>query len=72
IYDGWACLGSANLDKMSLRVNEELNLATSHKEVVEALENQLFVRDFEKSAEMTRPLEEHWSYYLAELLADQL
>ncbi len=72
IYDGWACLGSANLDKMSLRINEELNLATSHRDVVEALENQLFVPDFEKSAEMTRPLEENWSYYLAELVADQL
>ncbi len=72
IYDGWACLGSANLDKMSLRVNEELNLATSHRDVVMALEDQLFVPDFEKSTEMTRPLEEDWSYYLAELLADQL
>ncbi len=72
IYDGWACLGSANLDKMSLRVNMELNLATSNRNVVEALERQLFVPDFEKSAEMTEPLEEDWSYYLAELLADQL
>ena len=72
IYDGWACLGSANLDKLSLRVNKELNLATSHRETVQALEQKLFVPDFEKSTEMTRPLEEHWSYYLAELLADQL
>ncbi len=72
IYDGWACLGSANLDKLSLRVNKELNLATSHRETVQALEQQLFDPDFEKSTEMTRPLEEHWSYYLAELLADQL
>jgi cardiolipin synthase len=72
IYDDWACLGSANLDKMSLRVNEELNLATSHKDVVEALKNQLFDPDFEKSAEMSRPLEENWSHYLAEIVADQL
>ena len=57
---------------MSLRVNMELNLATSNRNVVEALERQLFVPDFEKSAEMTEPLEEDWSYYLAELLADQL
>lgn len=72
IYDGWACLGSANLDKLSLRVNKELNLATSHRETVQALKQQLFDPDFEKSTEMTRPIEEHWSYYLAELLADQL
>jgi cardiolipin synthase len=72
IYDGWACLGSANLDKMSLRVNEELNLATSHAAAVQALERQLFEPDFEKSAEMTQPFEEHWTYYLSEMLADQL
>jgi cardiolipin synthase len=72
IYDGWACLGSANLDKMSLRVNEELNLATSHAPAVQALERQLFEADFEKSAEMTRLFEERWTYYLSEMLADQL
>ena len=72
IYDGWACLGSANLDKMSLRVNRELNLATSHKPFVERLERELFLPDFEKSTEMTALLQEHWSYYMAEVLADQL
>ena len=72
IYDGWACVGSANLDKMSLRVNEELNLATSHKETVQALEKQLFEPDFERSVEMTQPLPQNWSYRLAEILADQL
>ncbi len=29
IYDVWACLGSANFDKFSLRVNLGMNLATS-------------------------------------------
>jgi cardiolipin synthase len=72
IYDGWACLGSANLDKMSLRVNRELNLATSHKPFVERLERELFLPDFEKSTEMTELLKEHWSYHMAEVLADQL
>ena len=72
IYDGWACLGSANLDKMSLRVNEELNLATSHAPAVQALERELFEPDFEKSTEMTRLFEERWTYYLSEMLADQL
>ena len=67
IYDGWACLGSANLDKMSLRVNRELNLATSHKPFVERLERELFLPDFE-----TALLQVHWSYYMAEILADHL
>ena len=47
IYDGWACVGSANLDKLSLRVNEEFNLATSDRETVRALQRQLFDPDFE-------------------------
>jgi len=72
VYDGWACLGSANLDRLSLRVNRELNLATSHPETVRALEQQLFEADFQTATEMTRPLEENWTYYLAELLSDQL
>jgi cardiolipin synthase len=72
IYDGWACLGSANLDKLSLRVNRELNLATSHPETVRALEQGLFEADFETSMEMTKPFEENWTYYMAELLSDQL
>ncbi len=72
IYDGWACLGSANLDKMSLRVNYELNLATSHGSAVQALKRELFEPDFERSTEMTRLFEERWTYYLSEMLADQL
>jgi cardiolipin synthase len=72
IYDGWACLGSANLDRLSLRINREVNLATSHAETVRALERRLFEADFQTATEMTRPLEENWTYYLAELLSDQL
>jgi cardiolipin synthase len=72
IYDGWACLGSANLDRMSLRVNHELNLATSHGSAVQSLKRELFEPDFERSTEMTRLFEERWTYYLSEMLADQL
>ncbi len=72
ISDGCACLGPSNLDKLSLRVNKDLNLANSHRATVQALEQQPFDPAFEKSTQMTRPLEEHRSYYLAELLVDQL
>lgn len=37
IFDGWACVGSANFDKLSLEINEELNLATSEPAVVREL-----------------------------------
>ncbi len=72
VFDGWICVGSANFDKMSLRVNEEFNLATSDVETVRALEQRLFEPDFAVSTEMTEPLPSNWSHHLAELLADQL
>ena len=72
IYDGWACLGSANMDNLSLRTNREMNLATSHPSAVDALHAQVFRVDMEKSVELTAPLPSNWSDYLAELLADSL
>jgi cardiolipin synthase len=39
IFDGWACVGSANFDKLSFQVNREVNLATSHEPVVNDLLN---------------------------------
>jgi cardiolipin synthase len=72
VYDGWACLGSANMDKLSLRTNREMNLATSHAPAVDALLERVFRADLDKSVELTGPLPHNWSDYLAELLADHL
>ena len=72
IYDGWACMGSANMDNLSLRTNREMNLATSHPPAVDELFNRVFARDLQRSVELTDPLPNKWSDYLAELLADSL
>jgi cardiolipin synthase len=72
IFDGWACLGSANFDKMSLRVNEEMNLATSHPPTVATLMARVFDVDFSESVEMTEPLRENLGHRLAALIANQL
>jgi cardiolipin synthase len=72
VYDGWACLGSANLDRLSLRTNYEMNLATSHAPAVADLLVQVFSVDMEKSVELEGPLPGNWSDYIAELLADSL
>ena len=72
VYDGWACFGSANFDYLSLRVNKELNLATSHPPAVDALVDQLFEVDFARSLELSEPLPSNWGDYLAEMLADFL
>ena len=70
IFDGWACLGSANLDRWSLKLNKELNVATSDPDAVGRLERSLFDVDFERSVELTEPFPERWSDYLLELIGD--
>ena len=72
VYDGWACLGSTNFDALSLEVNRELNVATSHAPVVDELVNRVFLADMEKSAELKEPFPSKWSDFLTELIADRL
>jgi cardiolipin synthase len=70
VYDGWACVGSANMDAMSLRINREMNLATSDRDTVDALLESLFAVDFAASIEIIQPIDAGWRHYLAELVAD--
>lgn len=72
LYDGWACLGSANFDKLSLRINQETNLATSDPGFVEILRRELFEADFARSQEWTAAQPVRWNDYIAEFIADQL
>ena len=72
IYDGWACMGSANWDKLSFRTNKELNIATSHAPYVDALLEQVFAPDFAASPELTEPFPVRWSDHLMEVVADYL
>ena len=62
IYDGWACLGTANFDKLSFKINKEVNIGTSDPDFVRALREQLFEVDFAVSHE----LEETQSVQLAD------
>ena len=72
VFDGWACVGSANWDKLSFRTNKELNIATSHPEYVQDLIDRIFVPDFAQSVELTEPFPERWSDHLMEVVADYL
>ena len=72
VFDGWACLGSANWDKWSLAINKELNLATSHPEAVDELVSRLFEFDLAQSPELTEPFPERWSDHLLEFLGDYI
>ncbi len=72
IVDGWASVGSANFDKLSLQINEELNIATSNEAVVADLMQRVFVEDFAVSAEVTEPRDLTLRHHFAEFVSDEL
>lgn len=72
VYDGWAVVGSANFDKMSLYVNKEMSLGISNPAFVDELTERLFEKDFQHSEEMTEPLDLSWTYFLINGLTNQL
>jgi cardiolipin synthase len=72
VFDGWACIGSANWDRWSFRINKELNIATSHPGAVAELERRVFDADFANSIELTEPFPERWTDHLIEVVGDYL
>jgi phosphatidylserine/phosphatidylglycerophosphate/cardiolipin synthase-like enzyme len=72
VYDDWICLGSANFDQLSLRMNKELNIATSSPVAVQGFLDMVMLPDFDKSVELKEQLPKKWSDFLMETIADQL
>jgi cardiolipin synthase len=72
IYDGWACVGSANFDKLSLQINKELNLATSDEATVRELIERVFLPDLIMSTEVVHPIKITMTAKLAEIVVDEL
>ena len=72
IFDGWVCVGSANFDKLSLKVNKELNLASSDPTVAKALLERVFIPDIAISTEVTAPVDVTLGARLAEVVVDEL
>jgi cardiolipin synthase A/B len=72
LYDGWACLGSANFDKLSLRVNRETNVATSDPAFTGRLRQELFEADFARSRELVKAPSTGWGTYISAFVAGQL
>ncbi len=71
IFDNWACVGSANFDKLSLYISNEMNFGISDPGFVEALHTQLFQKDFEESEIMDKELELKPGDYIMSTLAAQ-
>ena len=72
IYDGWACVGSANFDKLSLQINKELNLATSDPKTVKTLIDRVFLPDMMVSVETDKPVAITITAKLVEIVVDEL
>ncbi len=72
LYDGWAVVGSANFDKMSLFVNQEMSLGISDPAFVAELEERLFEKDFANSEEMTKERDVAWTGFIVGALTNQL
>lgn len=49
IFDGWACLGSANMDTLSLRINREKNIAFSDPATIARFRREVVDRDLRMS-----------------------
>ena len=72
VFDGWACVGSANFDKLSFQVNREVNLATSYEPVVNELLERLFIPDLASSKEVTEMQDLTMQARFFEVVADEV
>lgn len=70
LVDGWSCVGSGNLNHLSMRLCQEENVATSDPAFAEQLRKELFEEDFAHSDELTRPIEVGWADFLADLVIE--
>jgi len=70
LVDDWACLGTANLCHMSLRLSQEDNIATSDPAFAARLKQDLFEEDFARSYELKQPISLDWVDFLADLIVE--
>jgi cardiolipin synthase len=71
LVDGWVCFGSANFDALSLRLNREVNLASSDREFSARFGREVFETDFAKCRELKEAVSVGWSDHLADAILDQ-
>lgn len=72
VVDGWASIGTANFDKLSLQVNKEINLATSHPPFVNELLDRVFLPDLARATEVREPFDVTLQDRILEMVADEM
>jgi cardiolipin synthase A/B len=72
LVDGWACVGSANLNQFGLKLCQEHNIATSDPAFSARLKKHIFEADFDKSYELTKAVSTQWMDWLADIVVEGL
>ena len=72
VFDDWACIGSANLDRLSLAVNQECNIGFDDPATVQELIDGVFEKDFALCDERTEPNPVGWGHHLLSAVAGWL
>ncbi len=70
LADDWACLGSGNLNHLSLHLCQEQNIATSDSAFAARLKDDLFKEDFDRSYELNQPISVDWVDVLADTVLE--
>ena len=68
LADGWTCIGSGNLNHLSLRICQEQNIATSDPAFAAEVRRDLFEQDFARSYELKEPLSVGWADFASDFL----
>ena len=66
LVDGWSCLGSGNLNHVSLHLSQEENIATADPAFAAQLKHDLFDEDFGRSYELNEPISVNWMDFMAD------
>jgi cardiolipin synthase A/B len=70
LVDGWSCLGSGNLNHLSLHLCHEQNIATSDPAFAARLKHDLFEEDFARSYELNQSISVDWADILADTVLE--
>ena len=72
LVDGWACVGSGNLNEFSFGITLEQNVATSDPRFADRLKHDLFEQDFSRCYELSEPVSVEWMDFVAGALLEAL
>jgi phosphatidylserine/phosphatidylglycerophosphate/cardiolipin synthase-like enzyme len=72
LADGWVDFGSANFNTLSLRLNQETDVATSDPAFAARFRHELFENDFQQSSELKQPVPVSWRDHLADSILNEL